>query len=214
MAFFEIVLRETSTSTLSLKDFERHLDALDKKVFPKALNRTANRIGVAAKNEAQRALVKDMGIKKKNIKPDFFAIDKSTLREQNFSYTWRGSSFPLPLSYFKGKGLKHGSRLGKKGYAATTFGKRRKYKFFEAKMKSGHVGAFYRTEGSWWHKSKQNGKAGTYPIKEAFGPSITVGMERDVVRRAFERMTSEAKVMKELKTNIRFYASKLAKSGR
>ena len=62
-SFFSISLVETTKNTISLKDFERDLTALEREVFPKALNRTANRVGAKAKNEAVRALVKDMGIK-------------------------------------------------------------------------------------------------------------------------------------------------------
>ena len=212
-SFFSITLLDTTKNTISLKDFERDLTALEREVFPKALNRTANRVGAKAKNEAVRALVEDMGIKQKHIRPDDITIDKSTLREQNFSYTLRGSGYPLPLSNFKGAPLAHKSKLGKKGYAATTFGKRRQYKFFQAKMKSGHVGAFYRKKGA-RHGTSKTGGVGAYPIKEAYGPSVYEGMKRDVVGRAFFDEATQGKVIKELSHNIEFYMGRIKKGGR
>ena len=213
-SFFSISLVETTKNTISLKDFERDLSALEREVFPKALNQTANDVGAKAKTAAMKALAEDMGILKKHLtKKRYFTISKSTMRTKSFAYTWSGSSSPFPLSYFKGAPLQHKSKLGKKGYAATTFGKRRQYKFFQAKMDSGHVGAFYRKKGA-RHGTSKTGGVGAYPIKQAYGPSIPVGMVREVVGRAWVKLTDSDTVEKKLASNIKFYMSKLKKGGR
>ena len=212
-SFFSISLVETTKNTISLKDFERDLSDMEREVFPKALSRTANDVGAKAKTATMKVLVKNMGIKKKHINKRYFRFERSTINNQSFAYGFFGSSIPLPLSYFKGKGLKHRSKLGKKGYAATIFGKRKKYKFFAAKMDSGHVGAFYRERGSIYGESK-TGKVGVYPIKQAYGPSIPVGMVQEVVEREWVKLTGQGIVEKKLAANIKFYASKLKKGGR
>lgn len=212
-SFFSISLVETTKNTISLKDFERDLSDMEREVFPKALSRTANDVGAKAKTATMKVLVKNMGIKKKHINKRYFRFERSTINNQSFAYGFFGSSIPLPLSYFKGRGLKHGSKLGKDGYAATTFGKRRKYKFFQATMKSGHVGAFYRKKGA-RHGTSKTGGVGAYPIKQAYGPSIPVGMVQEVVERAWVKLTDTKTVEKKLSANIKFYMSKLKKGGR
>jgi len=207
-SFFHFVLEEETSTSLNLLDFEKHLTDLERKVFPTAVSRTVNDIGAKAKTAALKELAKGMGVKKKALKPRYFKLDPSTISmHPNQAYSWSGRSKPLPLAVFGGKGLKHKSKKGSMGYSAAVLGKRRQYKFFQATMKSGYVGAFYRKSNS-THGRSNTGNLGEYPIKQAYGVSIPTGMVQRAVERAWNRMTSTAKFHIKLKKNIDFYSSR------
>ena len=212
-SFFFFEIKESTTGTVfNLSDFEKELSDLDKKVFPQALSRTVNDVGAKAKTAAMRELAKAMGVKKKALKKRYFKLQRSNARQQNFMYWWSGTSSPLPLASFKGRGLKHRSQKGKQGYAASVLGKRKKYKFFEATMSSGHVGAFYRKSGS-THQKSSTGKRGEYPIKQAYGVSVPTGMIQSAVERAWNNLTKQNVFEKKLDANMAFYKSRYLKKG-
>ena len=210
-SFFHFVLEEETSTSLNLLDFEKHLNDIERKVFPSAVSATVNAVGAKAKTAAMKELAGGMGVKKKALKPRYFTLSKSTIRmHPNQAYSWSGRSKPLPLAAFHGKGLKHRSKKGKQGYSAAVLGKRRQYKFFQATMKSGHVGAFYRKSNS-THGRSNTGKLGEYPIKQAYGVSIPTGMIQAAVERAWNRMTSNVKFRVKLESNIDFYSSRFLK---
>ena len=210
-SFFHFVLEEETSTSLNLAGFDKHLNDIERKVFPTAVSRTVNDIGAKAKTAASKELAKGMGVAKKALKPRYFKLDPSTIKmHPNQAYSWSGTSKPLPLAVFGGRGLKHRSKKGKQGYSAAVLGKRRQYKFFQATMKSGYVGAFYRKSNS-THGRSNTGKLGEYPIKQAYGVSIPTGMVQAAVERAWNAATKQAKFEKKLQTNIDFYSSRFLK---
>jgi hypothetical protein len=210
-SFFHFVLEEETSTSLNLLDFEKHLNDIEREVFPTAVSRTVNDIGAKAKTAAMKELAGSMGVKKKALKKRYFNVDPSTIRmHPNQAYSWSGTSKPLPLVAFKGKGLKHRSQKGKFGYSAAVLGNRRKYKFFSATMASGHVGAFYRKSNS-THGRSNTGNLGEYPIKQAYGVSIPTGMVQAAVERAWNAATKQPVFEKKLQTNIDFYSSRFLK---
>ena len=213
-SFFHFVLEETTSTSLNLDGFDKHLNDIERKVFPTAVSRTVNDVGAKAKTAASKELAKGMGVAKKALKPRYFTLSKSTIRmHPNQAYSWSGTSKPLPLVAFKGKGLKHRSQKGKFGYSAAVLGDRRKYKFFSATMKSGHVGAFYRKSNS-THGRSNTGKLGEYPIKQAYGVSIPTGMVQAAVERAWNNATKQGRFDAQLKKNIDFYSSRFLKKSK
>tara|TARA_R110000824_G_scaffold82382_1_gene206457 strand:- start:62 stop:676 length:615 start_codon:yes stop_codon:yes gene_type:complete len=195
-------------SQFSIKDFGKELKGVDKEAFPLALNRTVNEVGAKAKTQAMRAMRKKMGIKRKRLTKRYFEIKRSTLRGTDFEYSWQGTSKPFPLSYFGGRGLKHRSKKGKFGYSAASLGTRRKYKFFEVKLASGHVGAFVRKSGA-RHTTSNTGKRGSYPIRQAYGASIPLGMIQDETEKAWTVASSQRIIDAKFGKNFAFYLSKV-----
>ena len=209
MSWFIIKVEETTSSKrFDLADFEKDLNDYERKVFPQAINRTVNDVGKKARTATMRELTKTMGVKKKSLKKRYFHTTPSTFR--TLSFTWTGRSKPLPLKAFKGKGLKHRSQKGKMGYSASVMNKRRKYKFFKAKMSNGYEGAFYRLPNN-KHQRSRSGKVGAYPIKQAYGASVPNAMVQDVVEKIWNKSTEQKTFEAKLDSNMKFYVGKLLK---
>lgn len=210
MPFFNFSMQIDRAENFGLGDLAKELTALQRQAFPKAMARTVNEMGAKAKTAAMRAMVKKMGIKRKFLGKRYFKVDRAKARGPNFVYSWSGTSKPLPLSYFKGRGLKHGSKKGKRGYSATPLDNRRKYFFFEARMKSGHVGAFVRDKNAKVRKGA-GGKVGAYPIRQRFGPSVPVGMVQDETDKAWSNLAGRQAFEQRFEKNLDFYVSRIRK---
>lgn len=210
MPFFNISMEVNRAENFSLGDLAKELTAIERQAFPQAMSRTVNELGAKAKTAATRAMVGKMGIKRKFLNKRYFKVSRSKARGPDFEYSWSGTSKPLPLSYFKGRGLKHGSKKGRRGYAASPLGARRKYFFFEARMSSGHVGAFIRDPNAKVRKGGA-GKVGAYPIKQRFGPSIPVGMIQDETDKAWTSVAGRKPFEERFRKNLEFYVSRIRK---
>lgn len=208
MPFFNVAVEVDHAQQFSLADLEKELTEIERKAFPQAMNRTVNELGAKAKTAAFRAMVKKMGIKRKFLNKRFFEIRRSRIQGSDFGYSWAGSSKPLPLSYFKGRGLRHNWKKGRPGYSASPLGGRRKYRFFEVRTKSGHVGAFIRDKDA-KRRTGANGKVGSYPIRQRFGPSVPVGMIQDETDKAWSGVTDQAAFEQRFHKNLSFYVERI-----
>lgn len=171
---------------------------------PLALTRALNKSLVTAKTAALRAVAADMGLLQKYVERSIVPWKASFDNQVATLYI---SGFKIPLQRFhaaeSGTGLKY--RLpGGRGFLPGGF---------IAKLESGHIGAFTRAPSSakWIRLKQAAGKprrqwAGSLPIEEAFGPSVTESFK--TVSPQIEDAAMEA-MRKNLVHEIGFLAKQL-----
>lgn len=162
----------------------RDLDAMERLVMPKALNRSMNRIGQSADTIIRRGVAKEAGITQKALKKrGYFSRIKSNLRTLTFTIKVRWGA--IPLKDFN-------PRQTKKGVTAKAWGKRKVYDGAFIVDKLGrHV--FVR-------ETKKR-----LPIKKLYGPIPARLAEQENIQGNVERMIAE-RITREIDSNIEYYA--------
>lgn len=169
-----------------MKRVLRELDAVERKVLPRAMNRSLNRIGGSANTIIRRQVAKDAGITQKALKArGFFSHIKSDLRRLTFTVIVKWGA--IPLKDFN-------PRQTKLGVTAKAWGQRKVYDgAFIVDSLGRHV--FVR-------KTKKR-----LPIKKLYGPIPSRLAESEGVELAVNKMIDD-RLGRELDRNIEFYARK------
>lgn len=169
-----------------LRKLSKQLSAVERKVLPKATNRSLNRVGSKVDTQVRRYVSKKVGVSQKMLKHrGFFARISSNMK--TLTTTIRVMYGAIPLADFN-------PRQTKQGVTAKAYGKRKVYN------------NTFIVESLGRHVFVRQGKE-RLPIQKIYGPnpaSIAKSAELDVILR---KVISE-NLGKEMDTNIRFFANK------
>ena len=174
-----------------IKSVMRDLDAIERKVLPRALDRSINRIGGTANTLLRRGIAKEAGITQAKLKTrGFFSQVRSTIRTLTFSLIVKYGS--IPLKDFN-------PRQTKQGVTAKAWNTRKVYDgAFVVDSLGRHV--FVR-------KTKKR-----LPIKKLYGPIPARLAEEDSITSSIQSMIKQ-KLPTELFRNIEYYARRELKRG-
>lgn len=172
--------------TSNIKDVQKQLNALERKVLPKATNRSLNRVGGKVNTQVLRYVSKKVGLPQKALKQrGFFARVNSNLK--TLTTQIRVIYGAIPLKDFN-------PRQTKQGVTAKAWGKSKVYDgAFVSDTLGRHV--FVR-------KSKAR-----LPIKKLWGAIPSVEADKPELKMIIGKVV-EDNMGKELTSNIQFYASK------
>lgn len=172
--------------TSNVKQVEKQLTALERKVLPRATNKTLNRVGGKLNTQVVRYVSKKVGLPQKNLRQrGFFARVTSNLRTMTTHV--RVMYGALPLKDFK-------ATQTPKGVTATSWGKKKLYKnTFISNELYGHV--FVR-------KTKKR-----LPISKVYGANPAEVAKSSELRLILTKVIEE-NMGKEMTSNIHFFANK------
>jgi len=174
-----------------LKSVMRDLDTIERKVLPKATNRTMNRLGTAANKIIIRGVSSEAGLPQSTLKKrGFFSNIRSKIRTLTFSIIVKWGS--IPLKDFN-------PRQTKKGVTAKAWGSRKVYDgAFIVDSLGRHV--FVRKTDK------------RLPIKKLYGPIPARLAENDSITNDINKMMDE-RFTRELDANIKYYAERELRRG-
>jgi hypothetical protein len=170
----------------NLQDVMRDLDAMERLVLPKALNKSMNRIGTAANKIIIRGVSKEAGLTQSALKKrGFFSNLRSNVRTLTFSIMVKWGS--IPLKDFN-------PRQTKLGVTAKAWGSRKVYDGAFIVDKLGRHVFVRKTDRR-------------LPIKKLYGPIPARLAEQDSITNQVESMIAE-RITREVDANIKYYANR------
>lgn len=163
-----------------IADMEQKKRGVREIAAPRAINKMADQVKVAASREMRAAGYK---LKVSDIKKGLTIYRASAA---NLTATVVASGKPIPL-------IAYGAKQTARGVSVSVLNGRKVItQVFIATMPSGHTGVFERLRNT--HKKKQvNGRTRWtgLPIKELFGPSIPDGLANATVQSVLQRLVDE-----------------------
>ena len=172
--------------TSNIKDVQKQLNALERKVLPKATNRSLNRVGGKVNTQVLRYVSKKVGLPQKALKQrGFFARVNSNLK--TLTTQIRVIYGAIPLKDFN-------PRQTKQGVTAKAWGKRKVYKNTFISEELGHP-VFVR-------ETKERA-----PMKKIHGPNPASVAKSPELNMIISKVVAD-NLGKELTSNIRYFANK------
>lgn len=168
-----------------LVDVARSYGLADKQI-PRVLVRALNHTGKKAHTQVKRTLVKETGLKAKDVAE---GLSQQKAKTSNLEYAIVGRGRHMSLRAF-------GARQTKKGVSAKPWNKRRVFKgFFIVEKLGGQV--FAKTNEVGWHKTRPRRKPA---IEKKWGPSLPRELIRGESHKRLEEIAErdlDARVLHE-----------------